>query len=466
MFKSLLRFFLGKPAPEPKAPARAPLAPAANTPAPAAVATSDPAAAAADSAGETLLLARADILNRSRELHGFAFSLREAAAGKVRAKTRRARDFIDELQVDTLLRGARSLLESRTAFITVWDGFLANEAVERLQGTRSVLILRPENPEAAPEPALLQRAQDLRSAGIKLALEDHVDTPWFSGFGPAADYFALDSARRSPAELRQLGPHLLRDNPMVAWLAWNVATEEDFEHVHRVGCEAFHGGFVTHRDDWQGNRLQPHSMRVAMLINRLREDTETKELAAVLKHDVALTYRLLRYVNAAAWGINKPITSIEHALVVLGRMPLRRWLALLLFGSAQKTPGAGALMEVALVRARFMELLGSDLVGKEVCEHLFMAGLFSLLDVIMRVPLDEALKPVNVPETVSDALLRREGPLLPYVEIAEALEEGDVAALERASEALGISIDQINRTQIEALLWVQSSNDAGADLPT
>ena len=223
---------------------------------------------------------------------------------------------------------------------------------------------------------------------------------------------------------------------------------------------------MTHREAWQGHRLQPHSMRVAMLLNRLREDTETRELAAVLKHDVALTYRLLRYVNAAAWGINNPITSIEHALVVLGRMPLRRWLALLLFGSARKDGGSNALMEVALTRARFMELLGADRVGKDECEQLFMTGLFSLLDVIMRVPLPDALKPVKVPDTVSDALLRREGPWLPYLQIAEALELGQADVVEEAATGLGLTMDDINRRQIDALLWVQASSESPEEVST
>ena len=464
MFKSLLRFFTGAPAPRPVAPpaAAVPAAAVVEPPAPAEAAALTPVVAAEE---ESLLLARADILSRGRELCGFAFTLRESAAGKVRAKTRRARDFLDELQIDTLLRSAPALLAARTAYVPVWDGFLPHPALQRLVGTGSVLVLRAEDAESAPVPELLERVAALRSSGLRIALEDHLDSPWFDAFAPFADLFLLDAARRTPADMRQVGPRLLRNFPNVGWVAWNVATEEDFELVHRLGCEGFHGGFVTHRADWQGNRLQPHSMRVAMLINRLREDTETRELATVLKHDVALTYRLLRYVNAAAWGINHSITSIEHALVVLGREPLRRWLALLLFGSAQSTPGAGALMELALVRARFMELLGGGRLSREDCEQLFMLGLFSLLDVIMRVPLAEALKPVHLPDTVSAALLARRGPLIAYLALAEATEQGDPAGVETARETLGASIDEINQRQVEALLWVQASAGGASPLP-
>ncbi len=461
MFKSLLRLFsgsAGRVAPAPVSPVAEPPpavseAPATEAPEPVAQRLPQDDAAAEPAP----LLARADVLDRSRGLAGFAFALHESAAGKVRVHSRRSRDFLDQLKVDTLLRGALPLLETRTAYIPIWDGFLPNPALERLAGTRGVLLLQPEQTDAPPAPSLLARAAELRRAGLRVALDDHADSPWFEAFSHQADQFVLDSARRTPAELRQLGSRLLRLAPNVGWLAWNVATEEDFEHVHRLGCEAFHGRFVTRREDWKGNRLQPHSMQVARLINRLREDAETHELAEVMKRDVALTYRLLRYVNAAAWGFCNPITSIEHALVVLGRMPLRRWLALLLFGSAQREQGPNALMEVALTRARFMELLGAGRMNKEECEQLFMAGLFSLLDVMMRVPLAEALKPVNVPEIVSDALLERRGPILPYLRIAEALEEGRVEVLEEVGAELGLGSDELNRRQIDALLWVQAS---------
>ena len=82
----------------------------------------------------------------------------------------------------------------------------------------------------------------------------------------------------------------------------------------------------------------------------------------------------------------------------------------------------------------------------------------------MRVPLADALKPVHVPETVSSALLARQGPWLPYLRIAEALEEGQVDVVEEAGADIGLSIDEINRRQIEAILWVQASGE-GPDEP-
>ncbi|MDY0013656.1 MAG: HDOD domain-containing protein [Rhodocyclaceae bacterium] len=411
------------------------------------------------------LLAHTEILGRQREPKGLAFSLGEAVAGKVRAPGRQGRDFLDGFLMDTLLRQADTLLTKRPAYVPVWDGFLVNPALERLTGRGWVLILRAEQPETAPAPALVARLRTLRAGGLRVALEDRIGTPWFQALAPEADLFALDSSRRAPGELRPLCARLMEDYPAQGWLAWNVATEEDFELLHRLGCEAFQGGFVTQRGDWSGNRLAPHSLRVARLIKQLREETETREIAEVLKQDLALTYRLLRYVNAAAWGINNPITSIEHALLVLGRLPLRRWLGLLLFGSARNSPGASTLMGMALTRARLMELLGQGRVTREEREQLFMLGLFSLIDVVLRVPLEQALQPVNLPESVCAALLKQEGPLAAYLIIAQAVERNDTTGLEAACAALDTCSEEINQLQIEALLWAEAGSMAETTLP-
>jgi EAL and modified HD-GYP domain-containing signal transduction protein len=407
------------------------------------------------------LLAHTLVLDRDQRAAGYLVSLREQLAGHVRAPGRQARDFLDLLKVESLLRDGHSLLGTRAVYLPVWDGFLPHAALDRLQGAGVVLVLQAEAPDAAPPDATLARVSALRAAGLRIALEDRIGTPWFEAFAALADFFTLDSSQRPPGELRRLGEQLQLAYPATGWLAWNVATQDDFGVMHRLGCDGFQGGFVTHRGDWQGNRVQPRSLAVARVMNRLNDDVETRDLAAVLKHDMALTYRLLRYVNAAAWGINNPITSVEQALIVLGRQPLRRWLALLLFAGARSGAGS-ALIETALARARFMELLGAPRMSREECEQLFVLGLFSLLDVVMQVPLAEALAPLNLSEAVTDALLTRRGPLQPYLTLTEASERGDSAAMFAAREVLGVAAGEINARQFEALSWVHALEEGPA----
>ena len=198
-------------------------------------------------------------------------------------------------------------------------------------------------------------------------------------------------------------------------------------------------------------------MNIAMLINQVRADCDMREMAKVLKQDMAMSYRLLRYVNAAALGLNHTISSIEQGLMVLGQSQLDRWLTLLLLGGSG-AGGGSALMEMALTRARFLELLGRTRVSEDQCERLFVLGLFSMLDIALQVPLPEAIRPLRLPDEMSMALLEHKGPLGSYLALAEACERGRVEQVCKLCDALKLTPGILNLRQLEALEWVASAS--------
>jgi EAL and modified HD-GYP domain-containing signal transduction protein len=138
----------------------------------------------------------------------------------------------------------------------------------------------------------------------------------------------------------------------------------------------------------------------------------------------------------------------------MGRQQMYRWLTLLLFGSAQSVPHAEALLENALVRGRLMEG-ADDKQPADAREDLFVVGLFSLLDRVLRVPMPEALKPLNLPQPVLAALLEGKGPYAALLELALACESGDPERVAAASLACGLDAHRINTRHFEALVWAQ-----------
>jgi c-di-GMP phosphodiesterase len=216
----------------------------------------------------------------------------------------------------------------------------------------------------------------------------------------------------------------------------------------------FHGPFVTSREDWSGNKVGPEALRVIDLLNRLRRDADTAELARILRQDAVLSYRLLRYINSAASGLRQPVTSIEQGLMIMGRQRIYRWLTLLLFGSAETSPRAAALFENALVRGRLMECV-DERQPEAAREDLFMVGLFSLLGHVLQVPMPEAIKPLHLPEAVREALLQGAGPYAALLELATACESGDQERISAASIACGLSVARVNAQHFETLVWAQ-----------
>jgi EAL and modified HD-GYP domain-containing signal transduction protein len=191
---------------------------------------------------------------------------------------------------------------------------------------------------------------------------------------------------------------------------------------------------------------------VASLINQIREETNLRAMAQVLKQDMAMSYRLLRYVNAAAQGLNQHISSIEQGLLILGQDQLDRWLTLLLLAGGGL--GDTALTEVALTRARFLELVGTYRLPPDQCEKLFVLGLFSMLDVALKVSLEAAIKPLRLSEVMNAALLTREGPYGMYLLLADACERGIASEIMKYALMLGLTSSKVSARQIEAINWV------------
>ena len=234
--------------------------------------------------------------------------------------------------------------------------------------------------------------------------------------------------------------------------AWDVGTQDDYEMARKLRCSRFSGSFVTRREDWSGRELAPQMLNVASLINHIREETNLRAVAQVLKQDMAMSYRLLRYVNMAAQGLSQPISSIEQGLLILGQAQLDRWLTLVLLSGGGL--GDTALTEVALTRARFLELVGSYRLPPEQCEKLFVLGLFSMLDIALKVPLDAAVKPLRLAEPMNAALLRREGPFGMYLALADACERGVASEIGKYALMLGLTTSKVSIRQIEAINWV------------
>lgn len=196
---------------------------------------------------------------------------------------------------------------------------------------------------------------------------------------------------------------------------------------------------------------------IVQAMDLVARNADLRELDAVLRRDAALSFRLLRYINSAGFGLGTQVLSLRHAVNLLGYSTLQRWLGLLL-ATAGGGVHAPALVQAAVCRGRVAELLGAQMLGRREAEELFMAGMFSLLDRLLGIPMEKVLEQVKLPEPVCEALLSRQGVYGPFLQLVEAGEDAsaDGAAL---AEALFISPQTVNAFQMQALAWARQFRD-------
>ena len=198
--------------------------------------------------------------------------------------------------------------------------------------------------------------------------------------------------------------------------------------------------------------VQASQATIIQLINLVRREADLDEIEEVIKRDPTLSYKLLRMINSCGFGLSVEITSFRHAVMILGLNRLFRWATLLMTISRPggAAPAAGT---TAVVRGRLMELLAAELMPQEDCDNAFVVGVFSLLDTMLGMPLDQALGSVTLPEPVLDALLRNEGQLAPFLALTKACETGDDVAFAKACDELQLSNHQVNWAHLQALMW-------------
>jgi EAL and modified HD-GYP domain-containing signal transduction protein len=210
----------------------------------------------------------------------------------------------------------------------------------------------------------------------------------------------------------------------------------------------FAGGSLERRRSSRSSaELSAQAQRVCELMNAVLTGVELPELAAALRADVGLSYHLLRHVNSAWIALPRTAQSVDDAVMLIGRDGLFRWLAQMLAAEAPPRPSSRALQEVALARARLMELLAESQAMPGTPP--FTTGLLSLLDAMMGLPIGEALAPLHLPQPALRALVNGDGPWHPMLDLVRRLERRDMQAASELAELFG-GLDKVSAMSDEA----------------
>ncbi|MBH9553550.1 EAL and HDOD domain-containing protein [Inhella gelatinilytica] len=189
---------------------------------------------------------------------------------------------------------------------------------------------------------------------------------------------------------------------------------------------------------------------IIILMGQVDQGESTEKMEATLKRDPGLAFKLLRYMNSAAFGLPVEVTSFRHALMLLGLNRLKRWLALLL-ATASKDATMRPVMWAALRRGLLMEELAKTLQDSDAKDEMFICGLFSLLDHLLKTPFKKLLESIPCPERVRQALVDETGPYQPYLQLVRAIESESAFDYRDAAETLMISPAELNAAILQAL---------------
>ena len=403
-----------------------------------------------------VVIARQAILDEQRAVFGYELFDRSTAADSHTAASDAA------LLFNALsYAGSEALVGRKTVFINCTHASLTGPHLELIHPEKVVL----EVPILAADATAEQIAeyipvlQGVRAHGFRLAFNQEVLRRAYAGWLPLAAFIKLDLQAFRP-ELTEPLVKFARANSQAQLVAEKVETAQQHERMQALGVKLFQGYWFAHPTLVKAQTIRPSQATILQLIDMVRKQASVAEIEELLKKDPTLSFNLLRFIKSSGFGLSVEITSFRHAVMILGLKKLFRWAALLLTTS-RNSGSPPAVGQTAVVRGRLMELLAAELLPPEDCDNAFVVGVFSLLDVMLGVPLDRALETVSLPQSVVDAVLHGKGVFAPFLKLTQACESGDDAAFAEAAQELHLSNRQVNWAHLQALTWAENLDFGG-----
>ena len=348
--------------------------------------------------------------------------------------------------------GAEEILGTHRGFINVDRELLFSEAIELLPRERSVIELLET---VEPDPEVVARCRDLASGGFALALDDHRYHPAFRPLYDLVEIVKIDLTITPPEDLPCTVAELRHHPPKL--LAEKVEKRGELRRCLDLGFDYFQGYYFARPDVMERRRIDETAATLLKLLRMLMEDAEVEAVEEAFRESAGLTYKLLVLVNSVAFGSRERIGTVRQAITMLGRLQMRRWLQLALFASDNLAGLDDPLLEMAAVRAHFMEGLArrhpSLRRPGDASEQAFVVGILSLLDAIYDVSMEKLVDALHLSEAVRAALVARGGPLGELLTAVEAVERLEVEQAWQQLERLGIPQAQAIEAQWEAYAW-------------
>ena len=344
--------------------------------------------------------------------------------------------------------GIENLTNAKLVFINFTESLINDETATLF--SKDLLVVEILE-DVLPSERVIENIKSLKEMGYNIALDDFIYKPEYEELIELADIVKIDFLLSDKEEIKRLSRDLKKRN--IELLAEKVETREDFEYAKKLGFSLFQGFFFSKPEIVISKKIQPIKATCLQLVSKVNEkEIDFGKIANIVSMDLSLTYNLLKLVNSAAFGFRYRIKSVKHAVVALGEREIKKWIYLVVVNTIGEDE-PDELTRLSLIRARFAELIAINTRYKKQSEEMFLLGLFSLLDVILRRPISEVLDEVKASNVIKAALIDGNGEIGIIYKMIIAYEKAEWDEVLLYAESLDIDCYLIVKAYMDALLW-------------
>jgi len=394
-----------------------------------------------------LFVVRQPVYTRTQHVFGYELKFQSVTDIDGHVDTHEERNSLAAL--DALIEiGFDDLVSTRTAFLPLSREFLVGGLPLPLPCDRTVICLSDYD---LPDQLFLGTIDYLGGKGYRIALDNLMLNDPITPLMEFADVVIMDIQALDQSQL-QRQVRVMKHFGNIKMMARGVTTEEEYQTCRGLGFVYFDGDYFATPRLVNRRRLAPNKLALVKLLAELqRSDARVQQIENLVSNDVALSYKLLRYINSAFFGLPRPVESIQRAIVFLGLGAIQKWASMLIMSRNEDKPTE--LMVSAVTRARMCELLAQDL-GYEGGDIYFTVGLLSVLDALLDMPMAEVLKHLSLSRELNQALTQGEGPAGKVLYTVLSYEAENWVGLDLD----GLSAEQVRTAYLGAVNW---ANEAG-----
>jgi EAL and modified HD-GYP domain-containing signal transduction protein len=397
-----------------------------------------------------IYLARQPIFKADKKIYGYELLFRDGMSNVFP-------DIDGEIATSKLLNnsllsiGIDKITGNKKAFINFTQDLLIRR-IPLLLPKEQVVVEVLEDVEPVPE--VIEACRDISRKGFHIALDDFFYrselTPLIELSSAIKFDFRLTPIDELAGDVKKLTKY------DVTLLAEKIETYEEFQEALDMGFTLFQGYFFSRPEIVSGRDIPaPQLNLLQVMAEANREDVAFGKLEEAILRDVSISYKLLRYINSAYFRRVIEISSIKHAVTLLGEKEIRRFLSLVaMAGLAGGKPNE--LIRISIIRAKFCEILAEEGVIRANSSEAFTLGLFSLIDAIMDDSMETLMEKLSLSDKIRQALISRTGDLRDFLDLVVSYEKGDWIAFARLANHIGAAEEEMPRCFMAALEWANS----------
>lgn len=395
-------------------------------------------------------VARQPIFYKNKKLYGYELLFRDGISNVFPA--------IDgdiatsKLLSNTFLSiGMGHLVGGKTAFINFTQKLLVKRIPMMFPVEKMVVEILED---VDPDEEVITACLDIASAGYTIALDDFVFKEELVPLIKLADIIKIDFKLTPIKQINRL-VRIFKDHK-IKLLAEKIETYNEFEMALSMGFTYFQGNFFSKPEIISGQEIVPAKISLLQIVGEVnKKDCSFGKLEKLINRDVSISYKLLRYINSAYFKRVCEISSIKHAIILLGEREIKRFISMVATAElASDKPHE--LVRSSIIRARFCELLGMNSQNGTDISGLFLMGLFSLIDAMLDKKMIHIMNKLPLTKNIKEALLEGKGELADYLRLVSSYEAANWEECSLMVSKINLNEKDIPGFYQDAVIWADS----------